>query len=85
MAEANIPMQTMISCCGWETKSLHTIFSYVFISMSNDTRCGKTLANWFYKVSSEIYGGVPHTLDDIRTGSQMVHLFINSLFFTKLI
>ena len=43
-------------------------------------RCGKTLACWFYKMSSEIYGGVPLTLDDIRTDSQMVYLFVNSIF-----
>ena len=80
MAEANTPIHAMILCCGWETKSINTIFSYVFTFMSNDMRCGKTLSHWFYKVSSEIYGGVPTTLDDIQTESQMVHLFVDSLF-----
>ena len=80
MYEANIPMHAMIFRCGWETKSLHTIYRYVFTSMSNDMRCGKNLVHWFYKVSSDIYDGVPTTLDDIRTESQMVHLFVDSLF-----
>ena len=49
--------------------------------MSNEMRCGKTLAHWFYKVSSDIYGGVTPTLDDIWTESQTVHLFVDSIFF----
>ena len=73
-------MHAMIFCCGWETKSLNTIFIYVFTSMSNYMRCGNTLYLWFYRVSSEIYGGVPPTLDDKQTESQMVHLFVGSLF-----
>ena len=80
MAEVYIPMHAMIFRCDWETKSLHTIFSYVFTSMSNDMRCGKTLAHWFYKVSSDIYGGVTTTLDDIRTESHTVHLFVDIIF-----
>ena len=48
--------------------------------MSNDMICGKNLAHWFYKVYIDIYGGVPPTPDDIRTESQMVHLFLDSLF-----
>ena len=80
MYEANIPMHAMIFRCGWETKSLHTIYRYVFTSMSNDMRCGKTLAHWFYKVSSDIYGGVTPTLDEIQTDSHMVHLFVGIIF-----
>ena len=80
MDESNIPMHAMIFRCGWETNILHTIFSYVFTSKLNGMRCGKNLSNLFYKVSSEIYGGVPPTLDDIQTESQMVHLFVNSIF-----
>ena len=65
MAEANIPMNAMIFCCEWDTNSLHTILSYVFKSMSNYMGCGKTLAHWNYKVSSDVYGGIPPTLYDI--------------------
>ena len=79
MAKANIPMHAMILRCVWETKSLHTIFSYVFISMSNYTRCGKTLAHCFYNISSEIYDSIPPTLDDIQTESEKVQLFVNYL------
>ena len=64
MDEANITMHAMIFGCVWETNSIHTIFSYVTTSMSNDMRCGNILAHWFYKVSREIYGGVSPTLDD---------------------
>ena len=74
-------MYATILCCGWKTKSLHNIFSHIFTSMSNVTICGKTLDHWFYKVSSDIYRGVPPTLDDIQTDLQMVHLFLNSLSF----
>ena len=80
MAEANIPMYAIISRCGWETKSLYTIFRYVFASMSNNMRFGKNPAQWFYKVSSDIYVSVNPTLDYIWTDSQMVHLFVDSLF-----
>ena len=65
MYEANIPMQATIFRCGWEKNSLHITLSYVFTSMSNDMIFGKTLAYWFYKVSSEIHGAVLPTLDDI--------------------
>ena len=80
MDEANIPMHAMILNCVWETKSLHTIFRYILTFMSNDMRYGKTLAHCFYKVSNEIYGGIPPTLDYTRTESHMVHLFADSLF-----
>ena len=80
MAKANIPMHAIIFRCGWETKSLHTIFSYIFTSMSNDMMCGKTLAHWFYKVYSDINGGVTPNLDDIKTEYQMVHLFANIIY-----
>ena len=65
MAKANIPMHVMIFYCGWEKKSLLTIFSYVLTSMSNETRCENTVAHWLYNMYSEIYSGVPPTLDDI--------------------
>ena len=67
-------------CCGCETKIIHIIFSYVFTSMSNVMKCGKTLSHWFYRVSNDIYSGVPPTLDDVWNESQMVHLFVDSIF-----
>ena len=30
MGESNIPMHALIFRCGWETYSIHTIFSYLF-------------------------------------------------------
>ena len=59
-------MHAMIFPSGWETKSLNKKLSYGFTSMSNDMKCVNTLAHCFYKVSIEIYGGVPPTLDDIQ-------------------
>ena len=66
MDESNIPMHALIFICGWETKGIHTIFSYMFTSLSNERRCGNTLAHWFFKQSDEIYGGIPPSLDDIK-------------------
>ena len=45
MGESNIPMHAIIFRCGWETNSIHTIFSYLFTSLSNGMRCGNTLAH----------------------------------------
>ena len=67
MYEANIPMQATIFRCGWEKNSLHITLSYVFTSMSNETRCKNTVAHWLYNMYIEIYSGVPPTLDDIQT------------------
>ena len=43
-------------------------------------RYGNTLSNWFYKVSSEIYGSVPPTLHDIQTEYQTICLFVDIIF-----
>ena len=58
MGESNIPMHALIFWCGWETNSIHTIFSYLFTSLSNNIRCGKTLSNWFFK-HRMIFMGAP--------------------------
>ena len=80
MGESNIPMHALIFRCGWETNSIHTIFSYLFTSLSNDMRCGKTLAHWLFKQLNEIYGGTPPSLDGIKTEPESVKLFVNALF-----
>ena len=72
--------RTLIFQCGWETKSLYTIFKYIFTCLSNDLRCGKTLSHWFFNKSNEIHGGVLPTLEDIKTEPDLVNLFVNSLF-----
>ena len=79
MAKSNNPMHVLIFQCGWETKSLHTIFSYIFTSLSNDVIFEKTLAHWFFKQSNEIHGGVPQTLDNIRTEADYVNFSVNLL------
>ena len=43
-------------------------------------RCGTTIAHLFYEVSSDIYGGIPPTLDDIQNEYEKVKLFANSPF-----
>ena len=75
MAKGNIQMHALIFHCGWETKSLHTIFSYIFTSLSNYMRCGKNFSHWFFKLSYEIYGVFPPTLDNIKTEPEKVNLF----------
>ena len=66
MAESNITMNALIFQCRWETKILHTIFSYIFTYLSNDMRCGNNISHSFFKYSNEIYGGIPPTLNDIK-------------------
>ena len=73
MLESNIPMHALIFRYGWETNSIHNIFSYLFNSLSNDMRCGKTLAHWFFKQSNEFYGGTPPSLNDIKTEPELVN------------
>ena len=57
-------MYALILCCSMEIDSLDTIFSYIFISLYNDTICVKTIAHWYFKTSNEIHGGFPPTVDD---------------------
>ena len=76
-------MHALIFRCGLETKSLYTTFSYIFTSPSNDMRCGKTLDHWFFKQSNDIYGGVPTTIDNIKTEPDLLNLFVNLLFFHR--
>ena len=73
-------MHALVFRCGWETNSIHTIFSYLFAYLSNDIRCGKTLAQWFFKQYNEIYWGIPPSLDNIKTEPELVNLFDDSLF-----
>ena len=75
MAESNIPMHDLIFRCGW-----HTIFSYIFTSLSNDMRCVKTIDNWFFKQSNDIYGGVPPTLDNMQIEPDLVKTIVDYLF-----
>ena len=49
MDKNNTPMHALIFQCWWETKSLHTTFSYILTSLSNDMRYENTLSHWFFK------------------------------------
>ena len=80
MGESNIPMHALIFRCGWETNSIHTIFSYLFTLLSNGMRCGNTLDHWLFKQSNEIYGGTPPSLDNIKTEPESEKLFVNAIF-----
>ena len=46
-------------------------------------RCEKTLSCRFFKVSNEIYWGVPPALDNIKTEPDKVKLFLGSMFVHK--
>ena len=80
IGKSKIPMHALIFRCGWETNSIHTIFSYLFTSLANIMRCVKTLAHWLFKQSNEIYGGIPLSLDDTKIEPESVKLFVNALF-----
>ena len=75
MGESNIPMHALIFRCGWETNSIHTLFSYLFTSLANGMRCGKTLDHWLFKQLNEIYGGAPPSLDDIKKEPEWASVF----------
>ena len=77
--EGKIPMHSLMFWCKWETKSLHTIFRYIFTSLSNDMRCGKTLSHWFFKQSNEVYGGISPNLDNKKTEPDLVNLFLSNI------
>ena len=76
-------MHALIFRCGCETNIIHASFSYLFTSLSNDMRCGKTLDHWLFNQSNEIYGGTPPSLDNIKTEPESVKLFVNALFFHR--
>ena len=80
MGESNIPMHALIFWCGWDTNSIHTIYRYLFTSLSNEMRCGKTLAHWLFNQSNDIYGGTPPSLDDIKTEPELVNLSVDAIF-----
>ena len=46
-------------------------------------RCGKTLSRWFFNQSNYIYGGVPPTIDNIKTELDLVNYFFDSLIFHR--
>ena len=46
-------------------------------------RFGKTLSRRYFKVFSEIHGGVPTTVNDIITEPHKVKLFSESIFVKK--
>ena len=80
MDESNIPIHALIFWCGWETNSIHTIFSYLFTSLSNDMRCGKTLARWLFKQSNKIYGVPPQFLKISKQNPNFwISLLVHSL------
>ena len=81
MAESNIPMYALIFLCGWEKKSLHTIFIYLFTSIYNDMRREKTLFHCFFKKTNGIYLGATPTLDNKKTEPDLVNFSVDSLFF----
>ena len=83
MAESSILMNDLIFWCGWQTNSLHTIFNYIFNSLSNYMRCGNTISRQLFKKLNEIYGSVRTTLDNIKTEPGLVNYFVKSLFVHK--
>ena len=80
MAESNIQMHTLIFQCGWETNSIHNIFSYILTSLSNDMKCGNNHAPCLFKQLNEVYWGVPPTLDGIKTEPDLVNLLVDLIF-----
>ena len=46
-------------------------------------RRGKTIDHCFFKKSNDIHGGVPKTLDDIKTEPDLVNFFVDDLFVYK--
>ena len=83
MAKSNNPMHVLIFQCGQETQGLHTIFIYIFTSLSNDMRFGKTLAQWFSKQSYDILQGVLPTFDNIKTEADLVNFSAICCFSTE--
>ena len=46
-------------------------------------RCGNTLSHWVFKISNDIYWGVPPTLENKQTEPDKVKLFVNYMFLHK--
>ena len=61
--------------------NVHTLFDYVFVSDLQDRESGKTLQDWTTKgLDDRIIGGLPPSLDNIKTSRHKLTPFINSLF-----
>ena len=67
MSEGKIPMYALVFYHVGETKSLHTIISYILTSLSNGMICENIIDHWFLRISNKNNGGVPTTINDIKT------------------
>lgn len=65
---------------GMRSKSIHTIFDYIFGSTELLRQAGKTLSMWVMKLGDTIMGGQPTTFDDIDTDVGKLKKFTDILF-----
>lgn len=65
---------------GFRSKSIHTIFDYVFGSAELLRQAGKSLAMWNTKIGETTMGGQPPTFDDIDTDIEGLKKFTDVLF-----
>ena len=49
---------------GWELRSLHSFFKYIYGSATLEREAGMTAAGWVNKDAGERIGGIPTTLND---------------------
>ena len=76
---AHLPFHAITFRCGWDQKTMHTIFDYVVRSLKNDLMAGKTIAGWTLQLCGEIMGGYAPMLEDISTEKEKVPAFVELL------
>jgi hypothetical protein len=65
---------------GLKSKSIHTIFDYIFGSTELLHQAGKTLSRWTTKIGESTVGGQPPTFYDINTDVDALKKFTNVIF-----
>lgn len=65
---------------GMRSKSIHTVFNYIFGSSTMIQEAGKSLSMWTTKIGNTLMGGQPPCFDDIDTDPETLKKFTDTLF-----
>jgi len=65
---------------GWEVRTAHSVFDYIFGTLAMDTKAAKSSAKWFNNALGYIFGGYPPNPTDLLRQREKFHPFVQHLF-----